>query len=376
MRADLGTAPSLNHGGFGVWSDHGQRAKARGFERQDLLVAQQHDRLAGRAPVQGPLLGRVDRALGRLFGILETSRAKRDPEQPPNRIVNRRLVDLAIPHGLQQLRSPLQRRARHLEIQPRGGCSYGALGAVPVGDDEAIEAPVLFEDLREQARIVARRRPVHGVVGGHHRPGTGLAHGGLEGRKVYLAQRTLTDLGADRHAFEFRVVTHEVLDRRANTAAPDPLDVGDRDPGAQEGILGEALEVSAGERTAMDVHGRGQQQLRALALDLVAEFGPDLEDEIRVPGRGECRAAREAGGGRSLEAGSARAIGAVRDLERRNAEPLDTGRVPHVGTCRHRDLFFARQLGEQLRDTVLESVAVRFHTLASVVWRRGARIEG
>ena len=90
----------------------------------------------------------------------------------------------------------------------------------------------------------------------------------------------------------------------ADALALDAVDIGGGNLSGEEGIFGEIFEVAAAEGIAVEVHAGGQQDVSAVFEDFVAHGGGDFADQVRVPGRGEDGADREAGA----------VVGAVRAL--------------------------------------------------------------
>ena len=84
-------------------------------------------------------------------------------------------------------------RAERVEVEPvverRGGHVRGAV----VGQHEALEAPVVAQDVLEQDAVLARVRPVHARIRAHHRADVRVLHRRLELRQVDLAHRALVD---------------------------------------------------------------------------------------------------------------------------------------------------------------------------------------
>ncbi len=89
--------------------------------------------------------------------------------------------------------------------------------AVPVGDHEAIEAPLAAQHVGEEPLVLCAVHAVESVVGGHDAERTAFAYGQLERDERDLAQRALVDDGVDRHALELGVVGGEVLHRGRDT---------------------------------------------------------------------------------------------------------------------------------------------------------------
>ena len=76
-----------------------------------------------------------------------------DTEDPPGRRVDDGLVDLSAPHAVGQWRAHVDRRPRHLEVEP-GGPSARVVRAPPVGHDEPVEAPLTLEQLGEEPVVL------------------------------------------------------------------------------------------------------------------------------------------------------------------------------------------------------------------------------
>ncbi len=98
----------------------------------------------------------------------------------------------------------------HVEAGERG--LDGGVGATPVGEDEALEAPVLLEDLVEGVVVLAGVVAVDVVVGAHDAGGVGVGDGDLEGEQVGLAQGAGIEDGVEGVAAGLLIVEGVVLD--------------------------------------------------------------------------------------------------------------------------------------------------------------------
>jgi hypothetical protein len=85
----------------------------------------------------------------------------------------------------------------HLQVQAGGQGGDPVVDRAPVGDDQAVEAPLATQDGGEQPGVLGGVHPVDLVVGAHHRPWLVLGDGALKAGEVDLAKRPLVDLGAD-----------------------------------------------------------------------------------------------------------------------------------------------------------------------------------
>ena len=92
--------------------------------------------------------------------------------------------------------------AGHFEVEACVRGSRGALGAEPVGDHKAVEAPFVAQDLGEESGMFGAVCPAHAVVTGHHRPGFRFLDRRFEGDQVNFSKRALAQFTADRVTFE------------------------------------------------------------------------------------------------------------------------------------------------------------------------------
>ena len=215
-REDGGAAAAERPCDFGVRPDDGHPAEPGSVQRKQAGVAGQHERSCRGGPQVPRDLGRPvpSRSARRVqvrrcvrlgpAGIGVRAQAA-DPggqaEDAHDLVVDDGLVDQAVRHGHGQRVTPwaeLAGRTRHGQVESRVRGGHGRAGGRPVRHDQAVEAPVVVQDLAQQ-RTLGHRRPVDLVVSGHHGPHARIAHDGLERRQVQLAQRPLVDLDVDRH---------------------------------------------------------------------------------------------------------------------------------------------------------------------------------
>ena len=282
--------------------------------------------------------------------------ARAQPEHPLDLRVHRGLRHPPRPHRLDQRGAPRPARPRHQQIDPRARRRVRVPRRPPVGHHEPLEAPFVLQHLGEQG-AGRHRHAVDPVVGGHDGPRPLLPHDRLERRQVELAQRPLPHPHVDRVALGLRVVRDEVLDGRADAAGLEPAHVGAADPRGQQRILREALEVAPRERRPVQVHGRRQQDVDALAPALPRQQPADPLDQRHVPRR------RQRGRRRHVRrhvalvpALAAHARGPVR-----HDDPPQPGRGqrvqrPHVRAREQADLLLERerQYSRDVRHTVTQ----------------------
>ena len=218
----------------------------------------------------------------------------------------------------------------HLEVEPREGRRHGGVGGEPVRHHEPVEAPLLPQDRRQEPRVLAAERAVDAVVRRHDGPDAAVAHGGLEGAQVDLAQRPLVDVAADRVPFDLGVVGHEVLGAGRDAPALHPPHEADHEASRQRRILAVALEVPSSQRVSDQVDRRTEQHVGRLGAGLVGDGRAHPLDQPGIEGGAERRAAREQGRRGRRVALAPRPDRTVGHLEARHTAFGQTLRVPVV----------------------------------------------
>ena len=130
--------------------------------------------------------------------------------------------------------------------------------ATPVGDDHAVEAPVLLQDLVEHGGIMAIVLVLIEVVGTHDGPCATLLDCSLEGRQVDFMQGTVTDDDIHLMAVFLVVVQGVVFHTGSHTLRLQTFYVGHDDLGCQIGVFAHILEVTATKWGTIDIYTRAQ----------------------------------------------------------------------------------------------------------------------
>jgi hypothetical protein len=346
-----GRAAATHRSGVGgVRSDHGYRrrcAVARQGQRA-ADVAGEHRAGDAHLATERPLGRFVDRLL-RLVGRSPHGIGALDEhEHVADERVDRRLVH---PSGLDRLlqgRAVHARRARHLDRQAAVGRADGLVGAVPVGDDEAVEAPLPAQDLVEEPVVGGAEVATELVVRRHDPPGAGLTDGRLEGAEVQLAQHPFVDDHVDGVALDLGVVGGEVLHGDGDAVGLDGSDGGRPEGGGELGILGEVLEGAPADRGAVEVDRRRQQHVGRLPARFLPEQVADPADQFGIPRRALHDAHRHDHRRRAIVGGelAPHPVGPVRHLDLGDAEPLDRMCPPARGAAEQAALLLQRELGE------------------------------
>lgn len=296
-RVDLGAAASLGAGRGRVGADDGDGGQGRGVQGKDVVVVAEQDARRGDGPAQQRPVAAVPAGGDRPGAVrAEGADACGQPQQAPYLVVDGVLRDLARVDRVGQGGGPRAVRAGHGQVQcGAGGLPRGAHGG-PVGDDDPVEAPVGLQDLREQ-RTGGHGVAVDAVVRGHDEPHARL-HGPLERRQVHLAQDAVRDPDVDGEAVGLGVVGDEVLGRGRDALGLDAADQRGAGAAGQFRVLGEALEVPATERAAVQVEGGREDDVHPFADRLGREEAAQFGEEFLVPQRAE-------GGGRGQQRGGA-----------------------------------------------------------------------
>ena len=136
----------------------------------------------------------VDRACWPLSRAIELARAHQHAQDTPGRLVDDRLLDLPITHGLDEQAAIVLGWARHFQVEAAGDGLEDGVVRAPVGHDKTIESPLLLQDTVQQVVVLAGIDAVDPVVGAHNCPGLAFFDGRLEGRQIDLSQGALVEL--------------------------------------------------------------------------------------------------------------------------------------------------------------------------------------
>ena len=243
--------------------------------------------------------------------------------------------------------------AGHHEVESAERGFDGGLRGEPVADHDAVEAPLVLEHAVEQRAVRGRRRvdAVAGdaVVGGHDGPDAGVDDG-LEGCEVHLAQRALVDAREVLGTLGLGLVADEVLDGCRDALLLDRRDERDREPGREQRVLGEALEVAPADGAALQVHDGREDHVDGLAARLGGHERAEAGLQVDVPRRGGRRGCGQLCGGLVVVARAAHADRAVGDRDGAQAELGDGAERPRGGAGEQRDLLLEGKRGGALDD--------------------------
>ena len=172
------------------------------------------------------------------------------------------------------------------------------LHGLAVGDDVAFEAPALPEDVGEKIRAAGDRDAVVVVVGAHDAERAGVLDRRLERhekhhldfarRHLWIGPRAAV-AAALRHA-----VHRKVLRRRDDMRRLDRAHLNPSERGGQVRILAVGLDRASPARIARQVENRRVDVGVAERARFAAGDGPDLLDQIAIPGAGDAQLRRKA----------------------------------------------------------------------------------
>ena len=172
-----------------------------------------------------------------------------------------------------------------------------------IGNDEALEAPLLAQHIAEQPTVGVRWHAVDLVVGGHDADGAGLAQRLAKCVEEGLAQNAQRDIGRSAiHAGLGLSVADKMLERGdemtlvlKGAISLEPAHRGDAKPRNQKWIFAECLFHPAPTRLARHVdHGR-KCLMRSTQADLGGRHGVQLLNQFGIEGGAERDGLRKAG---------------------------------------------------------------------------------
>ena len=176
----------------------------------------------------------------------------------------------------------------------------------PIGDDQALEAPLILQQIDQQRIAFRTEDAVDAVVRTHDGPRLGIFHRGLESGQVDLPQGALVHLRGDAETLIFLVVGGEMLEGCAHTLALNPVDPRRGHLAREIGVFGEILEVAATQGRALHVVAGAKQHIHAQGHTLLAQGHAHLAQQLHIPGGGQTGRRGEGRGREALAAMSLR----------------------------------------------------------------------
>ncbi len=225
------------------------------------------------------------------------------------------------------------------------------VGTAPVGDDGAVKAPGIPQDLLEQMGVLVGVSTVDQVVAGHDGLGMALGDGDLKVGEVEFPQGALIHHRVGGHAAQFLAVGGKMLGAGGNAVLLNAADVSGGHLARQVGVLREIFKVPSAQRAALGVQAGAQQYGNVLRSGFLAQRPADLLAQGRVPAAGNGRRRGEAGRRLTgidaqmvaLPCLLAHAVGAVRQPDRRDAVLRQSPRPESIRTGKQCTFLFQGQ---------------------------------
>ena len=251
-----------------------------------------------------------------------------------------------------QLAHGSEARRRHFQRAAGLDGGDGGVGAAPIGDDHAVEAPFVAQDLLQQMLVFVGVDAVDLVVGGHDGHRMSFAHGDFETGQIQFAHGTFVHHGVAGLAAQLLAVDCEMLRACGDAVALNAANQARCHTSGDNRIFGVVLEVTSAQRVALDVQARAKQHVHVKVVSFLAERFAHLFGERRIPGIGHGAGGREAGGRLGCADAEvvafaklpAHAVWTVAHNEAGNVGAIVTARIPFGSAGQHRRLFNDRKI--------------------------------
>ena len=155
-------------------------------------------------------------------------------------------------------------------------------GRAPVAHHVAVKAPLIAENIGQQALIFSGERTVDAVIRAHNRPRLRVLYGSLKRRKVNFAQGAFINDAVAGHAVVFLTVGSEMLHADADILALHAIYVVFGKLAGEVRVFGKILKIAATERRTLDVDGRAEQNRKVLRLAGVAKHFTGAAEQLAV----------------------------------------------------------------------------------------------
>ena len=190
----------------------------------------------------------------------------------------------------------------------RAGGGHYQIGAVlytqsmvivsaPVGNHEAVEAPVIPEYLLQEMGILVGIGAVDLVVAGHDGSGLALFYGDLKAGKVDFPQRALVHHAVHGHPPQLLRIDGKMLGAGGDAVFLNAPDIGGGHFTGKIGVFREILKVPPAQGAALHIESRPQQNVYTVRGSFPAQRSAQLLPQRFIPGIGHGGRRREAGGG-------------------------------------------------------------------------------
>ena len=157
------------------------------------------------------------------------------------------------------------------------------IDGAPIGDDQALKAPTVAQDILGQDFVFTAIAAIKAVVGAHHRPRLCLPHGSFEGWQVDFVQGSRIDQRINNHALGFLIVHGEVFNAGARAGRLHAGDKGDGHGAGQIRVFAVIFEITAAKRASLNIDPGAQQNGNVFRLTFATNCDTDLGNQVRIP---------------------------------------------------------------------------------------------
>ena len=185
--------------------------------------------------------------------------------------------------------------AGHLNVHSRGDGIHSGMHAAPVANHHAGESPLLSQDGVQQHLVFRAPASSHLVIGRHHAPGIGLAHGHLEGAQVDFVHGAVGDVHIHKAAIVFLVVQRIVFQAYCRAVFLTAARVGHGQCSAQQRVFAQIFVGASACGNALYVDGWSQNHVFSAQPGLATHAPSVGIGPLGAPCGGQCRTGGEEG---------------------------------------------------------------------------------
>ena len=245
-------------------------------------------------------------------------------------------------------------RRRHFQRTAGLDCCNRGVGSTPIGDDHAVKAPFVAQNLLQQMLIFVRVDAVDLVVGGHDGQRLGLTYCDFKTGQIQFTHGAFVDHGVARLTAQLLAVDCEMLRACGDAVALNAANQARCHTPGDNRIFGVVLEVTSAQRVALDVQARAEQHVHVKIVRFAAEGLAHFFGERRIPRISHGSCGREAGGRLGCADAemvtfaelAAHTVGAVTHHEAGDVCAVVASRIPFGSTGKHCCLFNDRKFFE------------------------------
>src|SRR5690606_30590170 len=150
--------------------------------------------------------------------VTEATDSLRQPQNSQHCFIQQRLFYFACTDSFCEAIAVMNRRPWHLNVKARADTGHSAMGAMVVGHDEAVEAPLFLHHPADIMRMLSAVDAIDSVVRRHYSP-SASSHRHLERQGINLPHDLFGDYGVHCLTLCLRIVAQEVLHRASDMTA-------------------------------------------------------------------------------------------------------------------------------------------------------------